>query len=63
MNDRPLLERLNPASVAALIRWGLAYAIAHPDAVTAADVAKAWRGDLADRRAAALFTLYGVGRG
>jgi hypothetical protein len=62
MKDRPLLDRLAPSSVTALIRWTLLYALEHPHEITAAGLARARKGDAADRRAAALFTRYGLGR-
>ena len=62
MQDRPLIDRLAPSSVTALIRWTLLYALDHPHLITAAGLARARKGDAADRRAAALFTLYGLGQ-
>ena len=62
MDDYPLLAQLTPRSVTALIEWALRYALAHPQEITAAGIAKAKQGDAADRRAAALLTRYGLGR-
>lgn len=62
MDDYPLLAQLTPRSVTALIEWTLLYALAHPQEITAAGIAKAKQGDAADRRAAALLTRYGLGR-
>jgi hypothetical protein len=62
MKDYPLLAQLTPSSVTALIEWTLRYALAHPQEITAAGIARARQGDAADRRAAALFTRYGLGR-
>jgi hypothetical protein len=55
MNSYPLLDQLTPRSVTALIEWALRYALAHPQEITAAGLARARKGDAADRRAAALF--------
>ena len=62
MTGYPLLAQLTPRSVTALIEWALRYALAHPQEITAAGIAKAKQGDAADRRAAALLTRYGLGR-
>ena len=62
MQDHPLLAQLAPRSVTALIEWTLLYALAHPHEITAAGLARARKGDAADRRAAALFTRYGLGQ-
>ena len=62
MNSYPLLDQLTPRSVSALIEWALRYALAHPHEITAAGLARARKGDAADRRAAALLTRYGLGR-
>lgn len=52
----PLAYRLPARSTHALIYWAIAYAIAHPESVTDEGIAKAWQGDKADRRAAALLS-------
>ena len=52
----PLAYRLPVRSSHALIIWCLFYAIAHPESVTDTGIAKAWQGDKADRRAAALLS-------
>jgi hypothetical protein len=62
MQDRPLLARLDRSSTRALIEWTLLYALAHPHEITAAGLARARKGDAAARRAAALFTGYGLGQ-
>ena len=62
MKDTPLLDRLAPSSVTTLIVWTLLYAVEHPQEVTAEGLNRAWKGDAASQRAAALFTLYGLGR-
>ena len=62
MQDHPLLARLDRSSTRALIKWTLLYALAHPHEITAAGLARARKGDAAARRAAALFTRYGLGQ-
>lgn len=52
----PLAYRLPASSTHALLVWCIFYAIAHPESVTDTGIAKAWQGDQADRRAAALLS-------
>jgi hypothetical protein len=60
MNDRPLLDRLTPASHRALLIWCVGYALNHRDEITPATLAKMRQGDKAQRQAAALLTRYGL---
>jgi hypothetical protein len=61
-NTHPLAYRLPVSSTHALIWWTISYAIAHPESVTDIGIAKAWQGDQADRRAAALLSATRHGR-
>ena len=60
MNDRPLLDRLTPASTRALLLWCVSYALNHREEITPADLAAMRQGDKAQRQAAALLTRYGL---
>ena len=60
MNDRPLLDRLTPASHRALLLWCVSYALNHRDEITPDDVAKLRQGDQAQRKTADLLTRYGL---
>lgn len=60
MNDRPLLDRLNPSSTRALIAWAIGYALNHRNEITPADITKLRNGNEAQRRAGELLTRYGL---
>ena len=60
MNNRPLLDRLTPASHRALMLWCINYALNNRNAITPATLAKMRQGDKAQRQAAALLTRYGL---
>ena len=60
MQDRPLLDRLTPASHRALLIWCVSYALNHRDAITPADVATLLKGDAAQRKAGELLARYGL---
>ena len=60
MQDRPLLDRINPASHRALIAWAVSYALNHREEITPADIAKLRNGNEAQRRAGELLARYGL---
>ena len=60
MQDRPLLDRLTPASTRALIVWTLSYALNHREEITPEDVATLRQGNPAQRRAGELLARYGL---
>ena len=60
MQDRPMLDRLTPASHRALMLWCINYALNNRNAITPATLAKMRQGDKAQRQAADLLTRYGL---
>jgi hypothetical protein len=60
MNERPLLDRLTPASNRALILWCVSYALNHRDEITPDDIAKMRKGDKGQRQAAEILSRYGL---
>jgi hypothetical protein len=60
MNDRPLLDRLTPASHRALLLWCVSYALNHRDEITPDDVEALRRGNKAQQKTAELLTRYGL---
>jgi hypothetical protein len=60
MNNRPLLDRLNPASHRALLIWCVSYALNHRDEITPDDIATLRKGDKAQQKTADLLTRYGL---
>ena len=60
MNDRPLLDRLTPASHRALLIWCVGYALNHREEITPEDVATLRQGNPAQRRAGELLARYGL---
>lgn len=60
MNDRPLLDRLTPASHRALLLWCVAYALNHREEISPADIAKMRQGNQGQRRAAEVLARYGL---
>jgi hypothetical protein len=60
MNDRPLLDRLTPASHRALLLWCVAYALNHREEISPADIARMRQGDKGQRKAAEILARYGL---
>ena len=60
MNDRPLLDRLTPASHRALLLWCVSYALNHRDEITPDDIETLRKGDKAQQKTADLLTRYGL---
>jgi hypothetical protein len=60
MNDRPLLDRLTPASHRALLLWCVGYALNHRDEITPEDIETLRKGDKAQQKTAELLTRYGL---
>lgn len=60
MNNRPLLDRLTPASHRALLLWCVSYALNHRDEITPEDIATLRKGDKAQQKTADLLTRYGL---
>jgi hypothetical protein len=60
MTNRPLLDRLNPASARALLAWTVGYALNHRDEITPADVAALLAGNETQRKAGELLARYGL---
>jgi hypothetical protein len=60
MNDRPLLDRLTPASHRALLLWCVGYALNHRDEITPDDIETLRKGDKAQQKTADLLTRYGL---
>ena len=58
--NRPLLDRLTPASHRALLLWCVSYALNHRNEITPATLVKMRQGDKAQRQAADLLTRYGL---
>ena len=59
----PLAWRLSGSSTSALILWCLLYALAYPDTITPQGMKALAGGDEYDRKAGALLSLSGLGRG
>ena len=59
----PLAWRLSGSSTSALILWCLLYALAYPDTITPQGMKALAGGDEYERKAGALLSLYGLGRG
>ena len=60
MQDRPMLDRLTPASHRALMIWCVSYALNHRDEITPADLAKMRQGNQGQRQAAEILTRFGL---
>ncbi len=60
MNNRPLLDRLTPASHRALLLWCVSYALNHRDEITPDDIETLRKGDKAQQKTADLLTRYGL---
>ena len=60
MQDRPMLDRLTPASTRALLFWCVGYALNHRDEMTPADVANLLKGDEAQQKAGRLLARFGL---
>ena len=60
MKDRPLLDRLTPASHRALMLWCISYALNHRDEITPDDLAKMRQGNKGQRQAAKILTRFGL---
>lgn len=60
MNDRPLLDRLAPASHRALLLWCVAYALNHREEISPADLARMSQGDEGQRKAAEVLARFGL---
>ena len=60
MQDRPLLDRLTPASHRALLLWCVSYALNHRDEMTPEDLAKMSQGNEGQRKAAEILTRFGL---
>jgi hypothetical protein len=58
--NRPLLDRLTPASHRALLIWCVSYALNHRNEITPADISKLRNGNDAQRRAGDLLARYGL---
>ena len=63
ITTHPLAWRLSASSTSALILWCLLYALAYPDTITPQGMKALAGGDEYDRKAGALLSLYGLGRG
>jgi hypothetical protein len=59
----PLAGRISPDSALALMLWLVTYALTHPGTITPQTMAELAGGDEYDRKARALLSLYGLGRG
>ena len=59
----PLAGRISPDSAQALMVWIVLYAQDNPGTITPQTMARLARGDEYDRKARALLSLYGLGRG
>jgi hypothetical protein len=60
MNDRPLLDRLTPASHRALMIWAISYAINHRDEISPEAVARMSQGTQGQRKAAEILSRFGL---
>jgi hypothetical protein len=60
MQDRPLLDRLTPASHRALLLWCVSYALNHRDEITPDDIETLRKGDKAQQKTAEVLTRFGL---
>ena len=60
MNDRPLLDRINPASRRALLIWCITYALNHRNEINPQALADMRQGNRAQRQTAEILTRYGL---
>ena len=60
MSDRPLLNRLSPASHRALMIWSISYAVNHRAEISSETFEKMRQGNRAEQSAARIFTLFGL---
>jgi len=60
MQDRPMLDRLTPASHHALLLWCVSYALNHRDEISPATLAKMKQGNEGQRKAAKILTRFGL---
>lgn len=60
MNDRPLLDRLTPASHRALLLWCVSYALNHRDEITPDDIETLRKGNKAQQKTAEVLTRFGL---
>ena len=59
MQDRPMLDRLTPASHRALMLWCINYALNNRNEITPKDLAKMRQGNKGQRQAAEILTRFG----
>jgi len=60
MQDRPMLDRLTPASHRALMLWCISYALNHRDEITPDDIQTLRKGDKAQQKTAEILTRFGL---
>ena len=61
--NRPMLARLSPGSLDALLLWAIGYAITNPQEISREGVDRLSRGTYGERVAAATLRAAGLGRG
>jgi hypothetical protein len=62
-SNRPMLARISPRSIDALLAWTIDYAITHPQEISREGVDRLSRGTYGERVAAATLRAAGLGRG
>ena len=63
LSNRPMLARLSPGSLDALLLWAIGYAITNPQEISREGVDRLSRGTYGERVAAATLRAAGLGRG
>jgi hypothetical protein len=58
MSDRPLLNRLSPASHRALMIWSITYAVNHREEISPSMIARMRQGNQAERKASQMLSLF-----
>jgi hypothetical protein len=60
-NSRPMLARISPRSLDALLSWAIRYAIAHPQEISSEGLERLSRGTYGERVAAATLRAAALG--
>ena len=63
LSSSPMLDRISPRSLDALLMWAIGYAITHPQEISREGVDRLSRGTYGERVAAATLRAAGLGRG
>ena len=60
LSNRPMLARISPRSLDALLAWSIGYAITHPEEISREGVDRLSRGTYGERVAAATLRAAGI---